>query len=103
MLATTSEDQSCKVWKINFQTNEYQLISEICKHDLAVTCVDWQLMHPELGNVIACCSDDKKFRAFRFEPSAMAFEKIAEFDFSFIPEFFTLTYMGLERVEFFNS
>ena len=98
MLATTSEDQSCKVWKINFESNGYELITELCKHDLAVTCVDWQLMHPALGNVVACCSDDKKIRAFKFHPDSQQFTKISEFDFSFIPEFFTLTYMALEKV-----
>lgn len=63
-----------------------------------MTCVDWQLMHPDLGNVIGCCSDDKRIRAFRFDPEQMTFEKILEFDFSFIPEFFTLTYMALDKV-----
>lgn len=98
LIATTSEDQSCKIWRINFQSNEYEMITELCKHDLAVTCVDWQLMHPDLGNVVGCCSDDKRIRAFKFDLSTQTFEKIMEFDFSFIPEFFTLTYMALEKV-----
>lgn len=97
LVATTSEDQTCKIWLIKPHSTEFTLIKEIAKHDLAVTCVDWQLMHPELGNVVACCSDDKRIRAFRFTPGSMQFEKIVDFSFSFVPEFFTLTYMALEQ------
>lgn len=97
LVATTSEDQTCKIWLLKPQSTEYTLIKEISKHKLAVTCVDWQIMHPDLGNIVACCSDDKRIRAFKFTPSSMEFEKIVDFDFSFIPEFFTLTYMALEQ------
>ena len=54
-------------------------------------------MHPSLGNIVACCSDDKRIKAFKYDKSTVQFSSITDFDFSFIPEFFTLTYMALEK------
>lgn len=96
MIATTSEDQTCKLWRIIHHTNQYELVSEISKHSLAVTSVDWQLMSPELGNVVACCSDDQVFRAFRYTDDKHI-DLISELNFSYLKEFFTLTYLGLEK------
>mgnify|MGYP000393768503 CR=1 FL=1 len=54
-------------------------------------------MGPSLGNIVACCSDDKVIRAFKYDISTGKAELHSQFDFSFLNEFFTLTYMALER------
>ncbi len=98
LVATTSEDQTCKIWSLTNNSTDFNCLQEVSKHRLAATCVDWQVMKPGLGNVLACCSDDKIARAFSFNAEDKKCTLIAEVDFSFLNEFFTLTYLALERV-----
>ena len=98
LVATTSEDQTCKTWSLAANSASFSPLQEVSKHQLAATCVDWQVMKPGLGSVVACCSDDKLARAFRFSPEDQQCTLLAEVDFSFLHEFFTLTYLALEKV-----
>ena len=98
MISTTGEDQTCMTWTAPLHSDAFEMVQEVSRHRLAVTCVDWQVMKPGLGSVLACCSDDKVVRAFKFEPETRVCEVFVEFDFSFLNEFFTLTYMCLEKV-----
>ena len=61
--ATTSEDQTVKVWRYNLEVDETPtLLSTLRGHKKAVTAVGWTHMKTSDGSLqetLVTCSDDK--------------------------------------------
>ena len=91
IFATCSEDQACKIWEMG-QTKPTELV--ILKgHTKAVTCVDWQ--ETAIGFTLATCSDDRSIRIYEWKEGKMELVEVVVIDF--VKEWFTLTYMALEK------
>lgn len=96
-MCTSSEDQTIRVWNINYSDDKYaeKLIKVIKDNKLAVTCLDWNIMKLAEQNkeVLISCSDDKTVNIYDTMDN---FNNIYKIDFSKnINGFFTLTYISL--------
>ena len=111
-LATGSEDQCIKIWKIkiNIEKNvvkKNNLIKEIKEHSYAVTCLDWAKINFNgvEKEVLLSCSDDKTINFF--DALNEKFDLILKVDFSScIWGLFTLTYCSFnhcEKIENYNN
>ena len=104
-IATGSEDQSIKIWKIKINKKKdsikkNNLIKEIKEHNYAVTCLDWSNINfdDQNINVLLSCSDDKTINIF--DSSNELFNLILKVDFSScIYGFFTLTYCSFNHCD----
>ena len=104
-IATGSEDQTIKIWKIkvNNKKNNIKknnLIKEIKEHNYAVTCLDWSNITFDNENidVLLSCSDDKTINIF--DSTNETFDLILKVDFSScIYGFFTLTYCSFNHCD----
>ena len=104
-LATGSEDQSIKIWKIKYNNEKnvikkYNLITGVKEHKYAVTCLDWGYIkfNDELKEVLLSCSDDKTINIF--DSTNDKFNLILKADFSdCIYGFFTLTYCSFNHCD----
>ena len=104
-LATGSEDQSIKIWKIKYNNEKnvikkYNLITGIKEHKYAVTCLDWGYIkfNDEFKEVLLSCSDDKTINIF--DSTNDKFNLILKADFSdCIYGFFTLTYCSFNHCD----
>ena len=104
-LATGSEDQSIKIWKMKTNNDKNvikknNLIKEIKEHKYAVTCLDWTTINydNEEKEVLLSCSDDKTINIF--DALNEKFDLILKADFSnCIWGFFTLTYCSFNHCE----
>jgi WD40 repeat protein len=91
---TSSEDSSCRIWKIEVGCNP-QLVKELKGgHTLAVTSVDWKKM-ADGKEYFVSCSDDRTVRVY--DPEDDKFELKYILDTKFITDWHTLTYMSLEE------
>ena len=91
MFATCSEDQTCKIWEMG-QTKPTEL-GILKGHTKAITCVDWQ--ETAIGFTFATCSDDRSIRIYEWKEGKMELVEVVVIDF--VKEWFTLTYMALEK------
>jgi WD40 repeat protein len=91
-IVTTSEDQTCRVWEIQYGFNP-RLITVLKGHTLAVTSVDWKRMADGKEYMLSC-SDDDTVRVY--DPKDDKFELLYILDTKFIVEWHTLTYMSME-------
>ena len=102
-IITCSEDQSVKIWKVQFNSNKDKIISnklikEIKEHKYAVTCLDWSYNNNIKKDILLTCSDDKTINIF--DASNEKFEMILKTDFNkCIKGFFTLTYCSFNQTE----
>lgn len=104
-LATGSEDQSIKIWKMKINNDKNvikknNLIKEIKEHKYAVTCLDWTTVNYDNKEkeVLLSCSDDKTINIF--DALNEKFDLILKVDFSnCIWGFFTLTYCSFNHCE----
>ncbi|SCU81205.1 LAFA_0C03312g1_1 [Lachancea sp. 'fantastica'] len=67
-VATCSSDQHIKVFRLDRETNEWQLSDSWKAHDSSVVSLDWA--SPEYGRIIASVSYDKLIRLWEEEPDA---------------------------------
>ncbi len=86
-----SEDQTALIW--SFSEGKPTIRQKLSGHTKAVTSVDWQIM--EIGEILATCSDDRKIRIY--ELKGKNFELREEVYIDFVKEWFTLTYIALEK------
>jgi len=93
MFASCSEDQCCKIWEMTQRKPKELAI--LTGHTKAVTCVDWQ--ETELGFILATCSDDRTMRIYEWIEEKREMQFKMEIVIDFVKEWFTLTYMGLEK------
>ena len=92
--ATCSEDQSCCIWETDLSSHNQ--ITQLKGHEKAVTSIDWQKMHPDLGEIFISCSDDQTFRIYTVHNKTdFTLKEIVST--SFIKEWHTLTYLALEK------
>lgn len=92
-MASSSEDQTKKIFKVDLQSRRLEDVAHLKGHDLATTSIDWKLMHPALGEVFVSCSDDKRVIVRRPKHN---FEVAMELETSTVREWHTLTYLALE-------
>ncbi|KAM3159704.1 Nucleoporin SEH1 [Lachancea thermotolerans] len=67
-VATCSSDQHIKVFRLDRETNEWQLSDSWKAHDSSVVGLDWA--SPEYGRIIASVSYDKLVNLWEEEPDA---------------------------------
>ncbi|SCU96848.1 LAMI_0F07954g1_1 [Lachancea mirantina] len=67
-VSTCSSDQHIKVFKLDKETNEWQLSDSWKAHDSSVVSLDWA--SPEYGRMIASASYDKMVNLWEEEPDA---------------------------------
>eukprot|EP01130_Rhizamoeba_saxonica_P011229 TRINITY_DN4656_c0_g1_i2.p1 TRINITY_DN4656_c0_g1~~TRINITY_DN4656_c0_g1_i2.p1 ORF type:complete len:453 (+),score=74.58 TRINITY_DN4656_c0_g1_i2:134-1360(+) len=100
-IATCSEDQTCKIWKLNILSRSeftYCLYSidipiewlTLSGHALAVTCVSWEKTN--IGEVLITASDDKTIRLY----DATNWELLHIFTTEGTSGWHTITYATLE-------
>lgn len=65
-VATCSSDQQIKVFKLDKETNEWELSDSWKAHDSSVVSLDWAA--PEFGRVIASVSYDKMIKLWEEDP-----------------------------------
>ena len=110
-IATGSEDQTIKIWKIKINKekniinkNDLIKLKEIKEHKYAVTCLDWARIkyNNEDKEVLLSCSDDKTINIF--DSLNEQFNLILKVDFSrCIWGFFTLTYCSFNHCDDNNN
>ena len=93
-IVSSSEDQSERVFKMDHKEQLYEQVHHLKGHSLAVTSIDWKVMHPKIGEVYVSCSDDK---VIRFRDPKCDFKVLYEVETSTIKEWHTLTYLSLEE------
>eukprot|EP01080_Neovahlkampfia_damariscottae_P002843 gene2843-4249_t len=89
-IATSSEDQSTKIWNL-----EGKLMKELKGHTTAVTSVDWGIS--PIGEVLVTCADDKKVMVWSIHEQFDDWELHHEFFSGDVHGWFTLTYLALEK------
>lgn len=67
-VATCSSDQHIKVFKLDKETNEWELSDSWKAHDSSIVSLDWA--SPEYGRIIASVSYDKTIKLWEEEPDA---------------------------------
>lgn len=92
-LVTSSEDQTCRVWKIENGHNPV-LIKDLTGHTLAVTSIDWKRLSNGREYFVSC-SDDRQVRVY--DPTGDRFDLLFTLETTFITDWHTLTYCSLEE------
>lgn len=67
-VATCSSDQQIKVFKLDKDTNEWELSDSWKAHDSSIVALDWAA--PEFGRLIASVSYDKTIKLWEEDPDA---------------------------------
>ncbi|CDO95642.1 unnamed protein product [Kluyveromyces dobzhanskii CBS 2104] len=67
-VATCSSDQHVKVFKLDKETNEWELSESWKAHDSSILSLDWAA--PEFGRIIASVSYDKTIKLWEEDPDA---------------------------------
>lgn len=68
-VATCSSDQHIKVFKLDKETNEWELSESWKAHDSSIVSLDWAA--PEFGRIIASVSYDKTIKLWEEDPDAL--------------------------------
>jgi WD40 repeat protein len=92
-LATCSEDQSVRLWKVNPGTEiAVEHLTTLQGHTLAVTCVDWRCRSDE-SEVLVSCSDDQTVRVY----NGQSYQFLFGLNTHHLYGWHTITYLSLMR------
>jgi len=91
-IATGSEDQTVKIWKVETHTMEPKLVVTLRGHTTAVTCVDWVHKKDSKETILASCADDQTVRIW----NTTDYNCIAVFKEQGITGWHTYTYIRID-------